>query len=107
MKCTIHFYRVIGKLLIISLFIFLFLYISFWGGYVVLSINLCTAQNKPLKVTDTPYYQTAYTEITDMLEGRIPIDFKRVVFLPEWAYLRGNLSYEKYCKEIDSIYNKT
>ena len=54
---------------------------------VLLSINLCTAQNKPVKVTDAPYYQTAYTEITDMLEGRIPTDFKRAVFLPEWAYL--------------------
>ena len=69
---------------------------------VFLSINLCAAQHKPVKVTDDPYYQTAYTEITDMLEGRIPIDFKRAVFLPEWAYLRGNLSYEKYCEEIDS-----
>jgi hypothetical protein len=38
-----------------------------------------------------------------MLEDKIPMDFKRASFLIEWAYLKGNLDYEVFCKDISKI----
>lgn len=47
------------------------------------------------------YYTKAYSEITDMLEKRIPQSIRRAVFLAEWAFLNGNLDYEKdFCEPI-------
>lgn len=41
------------------------------------------------------YYHQAYSEIANMLEGKAPLSIRRAVFLAEWAYLDGNLDYEK------------
>lgn len=49
------------------------------------------------------YFQEAVDEITQMLEGQKPIDFKRAVFLTENAYYDGQLNYADFCKQIDSI----
>lgn len=49
------------------------------------------------------YFQEAVDEITQMLEGQKPIDFKRAVFLTENAYYDGQLNYADFCKRIDSI----
>ena len=38
-----------------------------------------------------------------MLEGEIPIDFKRAVFLVEWAYLNGKLDYGTFSGKISKI----
>ena len=47
------------------------------------------------------FYDKAYSEITDMLEGRIPLSIRRAVFLAEWAYLDGYLDYERdFCEPI-------
>lgn len=47
------------------------------------------------------YYEIAYSEITNMLEGRIPCSIRRAVFAAEWAYLDGNLDYERdFCEPI-------
>lgn len=47
------------------------------------------------------YYEKAYTEMADMLDGNTPISIRRAVFVAEWAYLDGNLDYEKdFCKPI-------
>ncbi len=47
------------------------------------------------------YYSKAYSEITDMLEGRSPLSIRRSVFMAEWAYLDGNLDYEhEFCEPI-------
>ena len=47
------------------------------------------------------YYCRAYSEISDMLEGTTPLSVKRAVFLAEWAYLDGNLNYERdFCEPI-------
>ena len=51
-------------------------------------------------VTQDTYYNQAYNEILDMLEGKRPYDFKRAVFLVEWAYLHEELNYEQYCTAI-------
>ncbi|WP_295962524.1 hypothetical protein [uncultured Alistipes sp.] len=42
---------------------------------------------------DISRYETAYAEIADMLDGKAALSIKRAVFLPEWAYLDGNLDY--------------
>ena len=50
---------------------------------------------------DAGVYNKAYLEITNMLEGRTPLSVRRAVFLAEWAYLDGNLDYERdFCEPI-------
>ncbi|MDE5987156.1 MAG: hypothetical protein K2H16_07775 [Prevotella sp.] len=39
--------------------------------------------------------------MADMLDGKIPMSIRRAVFMAEWAYLDGNLEYEKdFCEPI-------
>ncbi len=46
-------------------------------------------------------YQKAYQEMEDMLSGKQKMSIKRAVFMAEWAYLDGNLDYEKdFCQPI-------
>lgn len=46
------------------------------------------------------YYHQAYSEITEMLEGKRSLSIKRAVFLAERAYL-GKLDYEKdFCEPL-------
>lgn len=52
---------------------------------------------------DDVYFKQAYSEFERMLDGRDSLNFKRAVFLVEWAYLEGNLDYNKFCSDIDSI----
>lgn len=46
---------------------------------------------------DISRFETAYTEIADMLDGKSSLSIKRAVFLPEWAYLDGKPDYGAYC----------
>ena len=55
---------------------------------------------KDTLVTKDEYFNKAYNEIVHMLEGNLPLDFKRAVFLTEWSYVEGKLDYEKFCKDI-------
>ncbi len=52
--------------------------------------------------TRSDFYNQAYLEISDMLDGKTPLSIKRAVFLAEWAYMDGNLDYDAYCHHIDS-----
>lgn len=50
---------------------------------------------------EATYYPKAYSEIKDMLYGKNPISVKRAVFLAEWAYLDGELNYNRdFCEPI-------
>lgn len=49
------------------------------------------------------YYQNAFEEISSMLDGAKPLDFKRAVFVSENAYLDDSLDYSEFCSDIDSI----
>lgn len=51
---------------------------------------------------DSCRYESAYTEIAAMLDGKTPLSIKRAVFLAEWAYLDGELDYSQYCHGIDT-----
>ncbi len=53
--------------------------------------------------TRSTYYNTAYLEMADMLDGKQPLSIKRAVFLQEWAYLDGNLDYDEFCRGIDTV----
>ncbi|AFM04607.1 hypothetical protein Fleli_2230 [Bernardetia litoralis DSM 6794] len=55
--------------------------------------------------TDNKYYNLAFQEINQMLLDKIPLDFKRAVFLVEWAYSQGELDYTEFCSQIDKIAN--
>lgn len=48
-------------------------------------------------------YETAFTEINQMLEGKRPISFKKAVFLTENAFLNGSWTYEKFNGKIQGI----
>lgn len=51
-------------------------------------------------LTDKILYQQAFEEMTKMLTGRIPIDFKRAVFLTENAFHNGQLDYNEFSNTI-------
>lgn len=53
--------------------------------------------------TKSRYYNAAYLEMADMLDGKAPLSIKRAVFLAEWAYYDGKLDYDQYCLHIDSV----
>ena len=40
-------------------------------------------------ISKSRYYEQAYSEIVDMLDGKKPLSIKRAVFLAEWAYFNG------------------
>lgn len=48
------------------------------------------------------FYDSAFREISGMLDGTERLSVKRAVFLQEWAYLDGELDYDEYCSGIDS-----
>lgn len=58
-----------------------------------------TTQARP---PDISRFETAYTEIADMLDGKSSLSIRRAVFLPEWAYLDGEPDYTAYCARIDA-----
>jgi hypothetical protein len=45
-------------------------------------------------------FRDAKTELQAMLEGRLPLNFSRAVFLHENAYLGGTLNYEAFLQDI-------
>lgn len=49
------------------------------------------------------YYQQAYSQLNNMLTGKLPIDLKRAVFIVENAYKKNRLSYNEYEKHIQNI----
>ncbi len=60
-------------------------------------IQITFAQNN----VGNEYYEKAYTEMADMLDGKTPVSIRRAVFMAEWAYFDGNLDYEKdFCEPI-------
>ena len=46
-------------------------------------------------------YELAVDEISEMLSGQRPMNFKRAVFLTENAYYDNKLDWTTFCKEID------
>lgn len=59
---------------------------------------------------DTAYkfkylFENAYTEIKQMLDDKMPISFKRAIFLTENAFCEGRLNEKWYNSKIDSIEN--
>lgn len=54
------------------------------------------------QLPDTSRFETAYTEIATMLDGKSSLSIRRAVFLPEWAYLDGEPNYTAYCAQIDA-----
>lgn len=58
------------------------------------------ADNVPLLEDSMKHFHTAYAEISDMLDGKRRMDFKRAVFLVENAYYLGSLDYSLFCKSI-------
>lgn len=56
----------------------------------------------PYMVKDQAFLD-GLNELQLMLNGKIPYSLKRAEFIVEWAYSGGNMNYEKFCHNIDSI----
>lgn len=53
-------------------------------------------------------YKNAFTELNQMMNGEIPISFKRAVFVTENAYNENKLDYEKdYLNQINELVRLT
>ena len=52
---------------------------------------------------DDKWFVDAFEEFSEMLDGKCPMSLKRAEFLVEWAYLQGNVAYEDFCQQIDSV----
>lgn len=71
--------------------------------FLIFVINL-TCPEKAHAFPKDSLYNIAYTEISEMLDGKRPLSIKRAAFLAEWAYLDGELDYEKdMCQPIAEI----
>jgi hypothetical protein len=99
---------------------------------IILLFNLTNAQRLETELTDSskskyesyndeeykPHYiGTVFTEyekpflkavneMSQMIDGTIPVSFKRGVFLLENAYYKGELDWVEYCHDIDNIVAK-
>lgn len=62
----------------------------------ILLLTLCL----PLYLHSQSYYQCAYEEIVNMLEGIQLLSIKQAVYVSERAYLQGKLDYEDFNGEI-------
>ncbi|WP_221417852.1 hypothetical protein, partial [Fulvivirga kasyanovii] len=60
----------------------------------VMAAALCHAQQPD------SLYQSAYKELTGMLDGTEPLSFKRAVFVTENAYMGGKMEYEVFQARI-------
>lgn len=58
---------------------------------------------QPIAICKDKFYQTAFDEITAMLDGKAELSVKRSVFLLEWAFLQGQSDYTVYCQQIAKI----
>ena len=66
-------------------------------AFLMHSIQVAFAQTNAVN----EYYEKAYFEMADMLDGKAPMSIRRAVFMAEWAYLDGNLDYKKdFCEPI-------
>lgn len=71
----------------------------------VLLYNSVFAQSQNLNGHKLLYHD-AYSEISQMLEDKQPLNFKRAIFLMENAFLNGSWKYEQFSEQIQSITNK-
>lgn len=65
--------------------------------YILLAIITCSVKAQQ----DVNLFDSTFTVLEAMLEGKTPADFKKAVYLVENSYLDGNLSYKDFCEAID------
>lgn len=68
-----------------------------------LTFIICGFTGFSQKVEDEKYFQIAFSEQLQMLQGQKPVDFKRAVFLTENSFYCGKLNYQVYCSDISNI----
>ena len=72
----------------------------------ILLIFIYVVPSKAQRICADTFYLKAYQEIRAMLDNQKPLSVKKAVYWSEWAYLGGNLDYEKdFNKEIVRIAN--
>jgi hypothetical protein len=61
----------------------------------ILSLLSANAQNSKI------LYDSTFTVLEEMLEGKQPVDFKKAVFLVESSFLEDRIEYQQFCNAID------
>ena len=69
--------------------------------FLALLLSICVITYSDAQSIDK-HFISAYNEIAEMLDGKVPLSIKRAVFLTEWAYLDGELDYSNYSSQIES-----
>lgn len=64
-----------------------------------------TNVNSEYYLNNIGYYKSAYQELKDMLEGNIPINVKRAIWLVENVGNKNSISYEEYLNQIEQVKN--
>lgn len=67
----------------------------------VLPFGATSPEVSPQKSASS-FYDSAFREISGMLDGTERLSVKRAVFLQEWTFLDGELDYDEYFSGIDS-----
>jgi hypothetical protein len=57
-------------------------------------------------VTKDKHYNAAYNELISMLQEEQKLNFKRAVFLTEWAYNNGAIDYKDFTTDIEVVTKK-
>ncbi|MDI9340954.1 MAG: hypothetical protein QM534_10340 [Sediminibacterium sp.] len=68
-------------------------------------------KSKPIKfdyieidtIKPETYYEQAFNDLKDMLERKVPLDFKRAVFITENAYYGNRLEFSKFDGQINLL----
>ncbi len=69
-------------------------------AYIVLAYNKLPSYRI---YSETQHFRRAYSELTDMLEDKVPIDLKRAIFVVEDAFTFGKLNYDSYLSDINEM----
>lgn len=80
--------------------IILLIILSFFIGCVGKETRLNNIYSELPLYTSDKYFNKAFIEIKAMLDGYIPLNFKRAVFLSEYGYSGDSINYEKFDQEI-------
>lgn len=71
--------------------------------FLLFEASLSSFSQSLLDTKKTELYQSAYTEICEMLSGKKTLNLKRAIFITENAYVGGTMNYMNYDKQIKKI----
>jgi hypothetical protein len=72
----------------------------------VLQSTFCFAQETSYSIEKVKEnYSQTFSDLNNMLNGNMPLSFKRAVYITENSFFQNKLEYKEYCNSIDEIVN--